>query len=73
MFRRLHIDGFTMYAWLEQTSLFGKLRTLGKAQRRLADDLRSEIRATKCLADFADALTLARGSTSDGKLLFSCR
>jgi NADPH2:quinone reductase len=72
VFRSLHIDGFTMYAWLEQTSLFGKLRTLGKAQRRLADDLRSEIRATKPFADYVDALTLARGATSEGKVLFAC-
>jgi NADPH:quinone reductase len=70
VFRRLHVDGFTMYAWLEHTSLFGKLRTLAAAQKRLGDDLRSEIRATKPLTDFADALAMARGTTSDGKVLF---
>jgi NADPH:quinone reductase-like Zn-dependent oxidoreductase len=70
VFRRLHVDGFTMYAWLEQTSTIGQLRTLMAAQRRLGDDLRSEIRATKSLAEFADALALARGTTSDGKILF---
>ena len=73
VFRRLRIDGFTMYAWLEQTSTLGKLRTLKVAQRRLGDDLRSEIRATKPLADFAEALVLARGTTSDGKVLFTHR
>lgn len=71
VFRRLRIDGFTMYAWLEATSLFGKLRTVNAVQRRLADDLRSEIRATKSLAEFADAIAIARGSTSDGKVLFA--
>lgn len=71
IFRRLRIDGFTMYAWVEQTSLFGQVRTLMAAQRRLADDLRSEIRATKSLADHADALALARAATSDGKVLFA--
>jgi NADPH:quinone reductase len=73
VFRRLHVDGFTMYAWLEKTSLVGKLRTLAAAQRRLGDDLRSEIRATKPLREFADAIALARGTTSDGKVLFSHR
>jgi NADPH2:quinone reductase len=73
VFRRLRVDGFTMYAWLEHTSLFGKLRTLTAAQRRLGDDLRSEIRATKPLAEFADALALARGTTSDGKVLLVAR
>ena len=70
VFRRLHVDGFTMYAWLETTSTFGKLRALRSAQRRLGDDLRSEIRATKLLAEYAEALALARGTTSDGKILF---
>jgi NADPH:quinone reductase-like Zn-dependent oxidoreductase len=73
VFRRLHVDGFTMYAWLEQTSLLGKLRTLAAAQKRLADDLRSEIRATRPLREFADALAMARGTTSDGKVLFARR
>jgi NADPH2:quinone reductase len=70
VFRRLRVDGFTMYAWLEQTSTFGKLRTLRKAQRRLADDLRSEIQATKSLGEHGEAIALARGATSDGKVLF---
>jgi hypothetical protein len=73
VFRRLRVEGFTLYAWLEHTSLFGKLRTLTSAQRRLGDELRSEIRATKPLAEFADALVLARGATSDGKVLLSLR
>jgi len=62
-----------MYAWLEETSLFGKLRTLASAQRRLRDDLRSEIRATKTLEDSGEALGLARGPTSDGKVMFVMR
>jgi len=73
VFRRLHVEGFTMYAWLEHTSLFGKLRTLTAAQRRLGDELHSEIRATMPLAEFADALALARGATSDGKVLLTQR
>jgi NADPH2:quinone reductase len=70
VFRRLTVQGFTMYAWLEQTSLFGKLRTLKAAQRRLADDLRTDIRATKPLADHLAALALARGATSEGKVVW---
>jgi hypothetical protein len=42
------------------------------AQRRLGDDLRSEIRATKPLAEHAEMLELARGATSEGKLVFDC-
>ena len=71
MFRRLRVDGFTMYEWLEKTSLLGKLRTLAAAQRRLADDLRSEVRVTVPLAEHAEAL--ARGATSEGKVLFALR
>jgi NADPH:quinone reductase len=70
VFRRLRVDGFTMYAWLENTSLLGKLRTLAAAQRRLADDLRSDVRATKSLSEHPDAIALARGTTSEGKVLF---
>jgi NADPH2:quinone reductase len=73
IFRRLRIDGFTMYAWVEHTSTLGQVRTLMAAQRRLGDDLRSEIRATKPLADHANAIALARGATSDGKVLFAPR
>lgn len=70
VFRRIKIEGFTMYAWLESTSLFGKLRTLRAAQRRLATDLKSEVRATHALAEHAAALAAVRGGTSDGKVLF---
>ena len=72
VFRRLRVDGFTMYAWVEQTSLLAKLRTLAAAQRRLADDLRTEIRASMPLASSSEALALARGATSEGKVLFDC-
>lgn len=72
VFRRLRVDGFTMYAWVEDTSMFAKLRTLMAAQRRLGDDLRSEIRAVKPLAGCSEALALARGATSEGKVLFDC-
>jgi NADPH:quinone reductase-like Zn-dependent oxidoreductase len=70
VFRRLRVDGFTMYAWLEQTSKLGQLRTLMAAQRRLADDLRSEVQATKSLREHADAIAVARGTTSGGKVVF---
>lgn len=70
VFRRLTIRGFTMYEWLEQTSLVSQLRTLRRAQRRLATVLRSEIRATFPLGDHAAALAQASGATSDGKILF---
>ncbi|HUJ60835.1 MAG TPA: hypothetical protein VLX92_20170, partial [Kofleriaceae bacterium] len=73
VFRRLRVEGFTMYAWLERSSTLGKLRTVMRAQRRLGDDLRSEIRATHSIDEHAAALAAARGATSDGKLLFVWR
>jgi NADPH:quinone reductase len=73
VFRQLRVEGFTMYAWLEKTSLLGKLRTLIGAQRRLDDDLHSEIRARKALVDHVEAIELARGTTSGGKVLFAHR
>ncbi|HWB81683.1 MAG TPA: zinc-binding dehydrogenase [Nannocystaceae bacterium] len=71
VFGRLRVEGFTMYAWLERTSMLGKLMTLRAAQRRLHDDLRADVRATFSLADHAEALRLARSSASDGKILFT--
>lgn len=73
VFRRLRVDGFTMYEWVEKTSMLGKVRTLMAAQARLGDALRSEVRAKKPLAEFAEAIALARGTTSEGKVLFDCR
>jgi NADPH:quinone reductase-like Zn-dependent oxidoreductase len=73
VFGSLRIEGFTMYAWLEDTSFFGKLLALNAAQGRLADDLRSDVRATKTLDAHAEAIALARGSTSGGKVLFLFR
>lgn len=70
IFKSLRVEGFTMYAWLEDTSMIGKLRVLGGAQRRLADDLRSDIRATKSLDEHVEALAMVRGGTSEGKVLF---
>lgn len=73
VFQRLHVVGFTMYEWVQKTSMLGKLRTLARVQRRLADDLRTEVRASKSLGDYAEAIGLARGTTSDGKVLFVMR
>lgn len=73
VFRQTRVQGFTMYAWVARSSLITKVRTASAAQRRLADDLRSEIRATKSLADHAAALALAREGTSSGKVLFTTR
>jgi NADPH:quinone reductase-like Zn-dependent oxidoreductase len=71
VFERLHVDGFTMYAWTEQTSLLGKLRAVTAAQRRLADDLRTDVRARFSFRDHAGALAAARTGASDGKVLFT--
>jgi hypothetical protein len=57
---------------VEDTSMLAKLRTLMAAQRRLGDDLRSDVRAVKPLAGASDALALARSATSEGKVLFDC-
>lgn len=70
VFRRLRVEGFTMYEWVEKTSMLGQLRTLSKAARRLSHELRTEIRGTYPLADHARALAEAGGATSDGRILF---
>jgi len=60
-----------MNADLEKLIVLQRLDSAANdAQRRLADDLRSEIRATHALAEHHEALTRARGGTSDGKVLF---
>jgi NADPH2:quinone reductase len=71
VFRRKALVGFSMYEWVEATSMFGQLRMVTAAQRRLGDDLRSEIRTKHPLAEVAAALALARGGTSDGKILLT--
>jgi NADPH:quinone reductase-like Zn-dependent oxidoreductase len=70
VFRETRIRGFTMYSWLASTSLPGQLMTLWRAQARLGDDLRSEVRATFPLGAHADALALAVRGGSEGKVLF---
>jgi NADPH:quinone reductase-like Zn-dependent oxidoreductase len=69
VFRRAIVRGFTMYDWLEATSVFGKLRALGAAQRRIHDALRTEIRARVPFREPGRALELARNGASDGKVL----
>ena len=70
VFRDTHIEGFTMYRWLADTSMLGQLRVLRGAQKRLVDDLRSEVRATRALAEHGEAIALARAQASEGKVLF---
>jgi NADPH:quinone reductase-like Zn-dependent oxidoreductase len=70
VFGRKTVAGFTMYEWVESTSMLAKLRVMRAAQRRLGDDLATEIRDKVPLAGFARALELARTGTSEGKILF---
>lgn len=69
VFRRKRVYGFSMYEWLEATTMLGQLRAVRAAQRRLGDDLGSEIRERLTLEDFDRALELARGGGGGGKIL----
>lgn len=71
VFRRKRVHGFTMYEWVEATSTLGQLRAVRAAQKRLADDLRSDIRDKLDLDEFERALELARSGGGGGKILFA--
>lgn len=71
IFGRKRIEGFTMYEWVEKTSLVKQLAALMNVQRRLTDDLKTEIRARVPLASHAEALALAQKGASEGKVLFT--
>lgn len=71
VFRRKRVEGFTMYTWLKETSLFGQLRAVSQAQARLKSALATELRATVPLSGYADALAGYERSMSGGKILFA--
>jgi NADPH:quinone reductase-like Zn-dependent oxidoreductase len=70
VFRGKRVEGFTMYAWQQQTSTLGKVRTVMKVQRQLGGALATEVRATVPLAGFAAALGDYERAMSGGKILF---
>jgi NADPH2:quinone reductase len=70
MFRRKRVEGFTMYEWLESTSLLGQIRTTMGAQGRLRGALATDVRSRVQLEDYAAALDDYEGAMSAGKILF---
>lgn len=71
VFRGISVRGFTMYEWVKRTSLLGQFLMVRAAQQRLGDDLQSTVRARLPLSAHLEALTLARGTATDGKVLFA--
>ena len=44
LFERKRVEGFTMYEWLESTSLIGQIRTASAAQAMLSGPLATAVR-----------------------------
>jgi NADPH:quinone reductase-like Zn-dependent oxidoreductase len=70
VFARKRVEGFTMYEWLEATSLFGQMRTASAAQAMLGGPLATTVRSRVPLDAFADALDGYERAMSGGKILF---
>ncbi len=70
LFQRKRVEGFTMYEWLEKTSLWGQIRTTMGAQSRLRGALSTDVRSRVALADYAAALDDYERAMSAGKILF---
>jgi NADPH:quinone reductase-like Zn-dependent oxidoreductase len=70
LFARKRVEGFTMYEWLETTSLLGQIRTASAAQSMLSGPLATEVRSRVGLDQFAEALDGYERAMSGGKVLF---
>lgn len=73
VFRRKRVEGFTMYEWVQGTSLPGKLMTLSKVQRALKGPLATDVRAREPLEKFQEALDAYQRTMSGGKILFEIK
>ncbi len=73
LFERKRVEGFTMYEWLESTSLLGQMRVAGAAQAMLSGPLATAVRSKVALEDFAAALDDYERAMSGGKILFTPR
>jgi NADPH:quinone reductase-like Zn-dependent oxidoreductase len=70
VFHGKRVEGFTMYEWLETTSLLGQLYAIMKVQGLVHDTLKTHVRARFSFADHEQALKMAASGASDGKILF---
>ena len=70
VFRGKKVEGFTMYEWLESTSLFGQMRAIGKVQGLVSDVLATRVQDKSPLDAHERALSLALESSTQGKVLF---
>jgi NADPH:quinone reductase-like Zn-dependent oxidoreductase len=70
LFARKRVEGFTMYEWLETTSLLGQLRVAAAAQANIGGPLATEVRARVTLDAFAEAIDGYERAMSGGKVLF---
>ena len=70
VFHGKRVEGFTMYEWLETTSLFGQMRAVGRVQGLIDDVLATRVQEKAPLDDHERALSLALESSSEGKVLF---
>ncbi len=70
LFARKRVEGFTMYEWLETTSLLGQVRVASAAQALLSGPLATEVRARVGLDAFAEAIDGYERAMSGGKVLF---
>ncbi len=69
VFKGKRLEGFTMYEWLRHTSMLGQLLAIMKVQGLLQDVLHTKVRARLPLEKHEEALTMAKESATDGKVL----
>jgi hypothetical protein len=70
VFRGKKLEGFTMYEWLQTTSLPAQMLAVNKVQGLVSDVLATRVQAKSSFNDYERALSIARESSSQGKVLF---
>jgi NADPH:quinone reductase len=70
VFHGKKLEGFTMYEWLETTSMLRQFLSVLKVQGLLGGVLRTQVKARLGLAECRRAMALSLESASDGKVLF---
>ncbi|MDQ3266076.1 MAG: zinc-binding dehydrogenase [Myxococcota bacterium] len=70
IFHGKRIEGFTMYEWIQRTSMLRQIATVMRAQGRLGGPLSTEVRSRSPLEQFAAALASYEEAMSGGKILF---
>lgn len=70
LYRRKRVEGFTMYQWIESTSLLGQLSTARRVQKLLDGPLATEVRSRVPFTRFETAMADYQRAMSGGKILF---